>query len=78
VCASFFLNWFRLFSKSVTFSKDLYFSSFCSLADNKEEFLSNYTSNKSKKTLHNQTLLGRYFVNTDELMRLKNNFGKSL
>ena len=76
--AAIFLRWSNPFSKNVTFSKELYFSSFCSLIDNKEEFLSNYSSNESEKILHNQTLLGRYFVNTNELMRLKTKFGKTL
>ena len=78
VGAAFFLRWSTPFSKNITFSKESYFSCFCSLVDNKEEFLSNYNLNESRKILHNQTLLGRYFVNSDELMRLRTNFGKTL
>ena len=76
VGAAFFLRWYKPSSKNITFSKELYFSCFCSLIDNKEEFLSNYSSNESRKILHNQTLLGRYFVNSDELMSLSTYVGK--
>ena len=76
--AAIFLKWFNPFSENITLSEELYFSSFCSLIDNKKEFLSNYNLNESKKILHNQTLLGRYFVNTDELLSLRSSPEKSL
>ena len=73
-----FLIWLKPFSKNITLNKNSYFSSFCALKDDKEEFLSNYNLNNSKTILHNQTLLGPYFINTNELLSLKSISGKSL
>ena len=49
--ATFFVKQSKFFSKIVTFDKELYFSSFCSLIDSNEEFVSNYNSNNQKKKL---------------------------
>ena len=76
--ATFFVKQSKFFSKIVTFDKELYFSSFCSLIDSNEEFVSNYNSNNQKKKLYNQTLLGRYFVNSDEFSSLRSNMGETL
>ena len=76
--ATFFVKQSKFFSKIVTFDKELYFSSFCSLIDSNEEFVSNYNSNNQKKKLYNQTLLGRYFVNSDEFSSLRSNLGETL
>ena len=76
--SAFFLKQSNFFSKNTTFNKELYFSSFCALIDNQEEFISNYNLNKPKKKLYNQTLLGRYFVNTKEFLNLRDNLGEVL
>jgi|TARA_B110000971_G_scaffold166828_1_gene170939 hypothetical protein len=78
LAGTFFVKQSKFFSKIVTFDKELYFSSFCSLIDSNEEFVSNYNSNNQKKKLYNQTLLGRYFVNSDEFSSLRSNMGEAL
>ena len=78
LAGTFFVKQSKFFSKIVTFDKELYFSSFCSLIDSNEEFVSNYNSNNQKKKLYNQTLLGRYFVNSDEFSSLRSNMGETL
>ena len=49
--SAFFLKQSNFFSKNTTFNKELYFSSFCALIDNQEEFISNYNLNKPKKKI---------------------------
>jgi len=76
--STFFFREYKFFSNTLDFDDDLYFSSFCAIVDNKEEFISNYNIVKKNKEYHNQTLIGKYFVNTDELIKMKSDLGKIL
>jgi hypothetical protein len=73
---SFFIKKFLPFPKKIIFDKEKYFSCYCALMDSKKEFTYHYKSEKLSKKLYNQSLLGPYFVNSDEIFRLTNSMGK--
>ena len=61
LAGTFFVKQSKFFSKIVTFDKELYFSSFCSLIDSNEEFVSNYNSNNQKKKIIQSDFIGTIF-----------------
>jgi hypothetical protein len=67
----FFRNFFSSGEK-ILFDKNIFFSSYCSLVDDKKNFIQYFESKNFNKDLLNQTLLGPYYINSDEIVNLKN------
>ena len=67
-----FRNFFSSGEK-ILCDKNIFFSSYCSLVDDKKNFIQYFESKNFNKDLLNQTLLGPYYINSDEIVNLKNN-----
>jgi|TARA_B110000858_G_scaffold56692_1_gene65976 hypothetical protein len=58
--------------KKILLDKNIFFSSYCSLIDNKKNFIQYFELKNYNKDFLNQTIVGPYYVNSDEVANLKN------
>ena len=71
IAVYFFIRSF-LSGKKILLDKNIFFSSYCSLVDNKKNFIQYFVSKNYNKDFLNQTIVGPYYVNSDEVANLKN------
>ena len=72
VIAVYFFKRPFLSGKKILLDKNIFFSSYCSLVDNKKNFIQYFESKNYNKDFLNQTIVGPYYVNSDEVANLKN------
>jgi hypothetical protein len=72
VIAVYFFKRPFLSGKKILLDKNIFFSSYCSLVDNKKNFIQYFVSKNYNKDFLNQTIVGPYYVNSDEVTNLKN------
>lgn len=72
VIAVYFFKRSFLSGKKILLDKNIFFSSYCSLIDNKKNFIQYFELKNYNKDFLNQTIVGPYYVNSDEVANLKN------
>ena len=72
VIAVYFFKRPFLSGKKILLDKNIFFSSYCSLVDNKKNFIQYFELKNYNKDFLNQTIVGPYYVNSDEVTNLKN------
>jgi hypothetical protein len=72
IIAAYFFKRSFLSGKKILLDKNIFFSSYCSLIDNKKKFIQYFELKNYNKDFLNQTMVGPYYVNSDEVANLKN------